>query len=340
MKRIWALDFGADTVLVTVAEAKPGLELRLLGGGESSAQGFVNGDLESLGDATEAVVSALRKAERHSGLQCETLFFNIDDPMLESCYSIGSKTLIGEGQIRPEDIREAMQTALRMTGCFEKSAVYSCPTSFLIDGKDLVANPVGVFGRQLDVTMHALLVRAEHCERWQRLIQRCGLKHGIPVLSVLSAVCGVLSPEEYRKNVLLWDLGRDYLSAALMREGSIRQALVLKANALSEAEIGLAVLAYSRKINENNFTFEEMVLTGDWAEKELLVDQIRSQWEQPVSVKAPWGVAELRELRQASLVGLLRMASESHKGHRSSQLGKSLFLDLRQKAVSLINDYF
>jgi cell division protein FtsA len=340
MKKVWALDFGFDSAIVAVAETKTNGELRLLGGGESPAEGNACGDLERLGDVTESVVSALRKAEKSSGLKCRTLFFNMDDFTLENCSSTGSKILSGEGQIRFEDVQEAMASAMRMVGQFEKSAVYSCATGFLIDAKDSVTNPVGVFGRQLDVTMHALLARAEYCERWQQVIDRSHLKQGIPVLSVLSSAYGVLSPEEHRKNVLLWDLGRDYLSAVTIREGSIRQAVVLRTDTRDETEIAREVSARSKEINEINPAVHEMILTGDLAEKDSLVECVRSQWKHPVAVKTPWGVAELRQSRQSSLVGLLRVAAESRRGSGSSQLGKNLFLGLRQKAVSLINEYF
>ncbi len=340
MKKIWALDFSQTSVTVAVAEAKPNAELRLLGSGQSPTQGYVAGDLESLGDAAEALVSALRKAEQSAGFRCENLFFNIDDPELEGCHSTGSKALTGEGQIRSEDLREAMDTALRMANRFDRSAVYSCATGFLMDGKDWVANPVGVFGRQLDVSMYTLLARAEHCERWQKVIERARLKRGIPVLSVLSASYGVLRPEDHPRTVLLWDLGRDCLNAAVVCEGILREALVLKAESLSAPEIASAVSARSKKIVENDPAIEETILTGDWAEKESLVERIRSQSERPLSVRAPWAVAGLNDLRQASLVGLLRLGAESHQGSRSTPLGKNLFLGLRQKAVSMINEYF
>ena len=340
MKKIWALDFGRDFATVAAAEARPDGELRLLGGGQSPAKGLTAGDFDSLGDATEAIVAAVRQAERSSGLKCETLFFNVDDLSLESTYSTGSKALAGEGQIRPEDVRDAMETALRMVGRFEKSAVYSCATGFVIDGRDHVLNPVGVFGRQLDVSMHVLLARAEHREHWQKVIERSRLKQGIPVLSILSASYGVLNAEEHHRHVLLWDLGHDYLSAARLREGALWEALVLKADGLLVSEVASAVLLHSKKMKQNDPAMEEIMLTGDWAEKESLVEKISGQWDGTVSVKAPGGVAELASPRQASLAGLLRVAAESHKGPRSSQLGKNLVLGLRQKAATLINEYF
>ena len=339
MKRIWALDFGRDSAVVAVAEARAGGEFHLLGGGEAPARGFAGGDLESLGDVTEAVVAAVRAAEQSSGLKCESLFYNIDDVSLESSHSTASKSLTGEGQIRQEDVRDAMETALRMVGRFERSAVYSCATGFLIDGKDRVINPVGVFGRQLDVSMHVLLARADHRERWQKVIERSRLKEGVPVLSLLSTSHGVLEPGDLQRSVLLWDLGRDVLSSALICEGTLREAMALKAEGLSVADTVSAVLTHSKKMKNHDTVIEEMMLTGDLAENHALTEKIKSQWQGPVSVKAPWGIVELCQPRQASLAGLLRVAGASHKGPRSSQLGKNL-VGLRQKAVSLINEYF
>jgi cell division protein FtsA len=154
---IWAVDFGDQKVTALVAQVKPGGELALAGSAEVPAQGLVKSEFIHTGDVTECLVEVLRGAERSSGSRCRAIAYNFDDVFLESRFPVGSKTLAGEGQIRPSDVEQAVASARRFVGNFEKSIVYSGRIHFLIDGKDSVVNPVGVFGRQLEVGLHVLM---------------------------------------------------------------------------------------------------------------------------------------------------------------------------------------
>src|SRR6185503_1337400 len=154
--------FGEGAVTALAAESRPDGEVRLLARAESPLKGVERGELTHIGDAVESVVAALRAAENAAGLKCEQVLYNFDDVSLEGHFPSGSRMLSGEGQIRVSDIAQAALAAERLVNHFEKSAVYSAETGFLIDGKDPVANPVGVFGRQLDVQLHVLMARAGH----------------------------------------------------------------------------------------------------------------------------------------------------------------------------------
>ena len=209
---LWVVDFGYEVVTALVAEPKGG-SFRLLGTAQLPSAGMKYGEIENPGDVTESLVAVLRQAGKSSSLKCDAIFYNFDDPHLESRSPSGSRLLSGEGQIQRVDIDQAVLSAMRLVGHFEKSAVYSRQTHFLIDGKDSVVNPVGVFGRQLDVRLHVLLASTQNLENWKKVIRRAGLNKGTGVLSALSSVYGCLDREERRGRRRVFDLGRDILNA-------------------------------------------------------------------------------------------------------------------------------
>src|SRR5690349_13368302 len=103
------LDFGPEKVSVLIAEKK-GDVFRVLGGGEAPSAGVADGEVVHPGDASEAVITAVRAAESAAGISVETLYYNLDDAAVEQAVSTGSKTLPGEGEVRAADVAEACHT--------------------------------------------------------------------------------------------------------------------------------------------------------------------------------------------------------------------------------------
>ena len=338
---VWAVDFGEENVTALAAETRSGGEFRLLGHSQTPAQGSKGGEIVNTGDVTECLVKALRDVENSCGLKCEGVFFNFDDRALESCFPAGSKTLSGEGQIRPEDVEEAVAASLRLVSHFEKSIVYSHKIGFLIDGKDMVMDPLGVFGRQLDVRSHVLLARTQRIEKWKKVMERAGLKYNFPVLSILSSAHGVLGREERLEKRIVCDLGIDILNAVLFEHESLREYAGQMTGAMSSKEVAGWVCQAYKNFLGNEPGVCELILTGDLAEKEALTQHIQNTLSVSCRVASPTGLPPFDRPKDASAVGLLRVASESHgrKDH-FARAQQNLISGLRQKATALAQEYF
>ncbi len=334
------IDFGAEKVVALVVEKKDGA-YRILGGGESEAQGIVCGQVRHIGDAVESLVEALRKAERSSGVRASTLYFNWDDPDMQSAHVTGSKSLTGEGQIDAADVAEARQAAERLVGDFEKSIAYSRETGFLIDGRDKVLNPVGVFGQKLDVNLHVLLSRAARGDVWKKLFQRAQVSKAVPVLTAWSVAWGVLPPAERSRRRLIMDLGRDYLNAFVYENDGIRDYALWTADDKSTVEeIAAAAVSLAGRLLEKNTGVEQVLVTGDLAHNEPCVAEIRRQIKTPLLPAAPAGVEKLEQPRFASLAGLVAVAEELEKRVPLLDREKGMLKDVKEKVTDFLNEYF
>ena len=346
VKKIYAkniltvLDYGFESAIVLVAEKKEDGHFQMIGAGDSAAQGVHQGEVTHLGDVTESIVEALKKAESSSGIKVEKLYYNFDDPQMRSVFSRGSKLLDGEGEIRASDIEEARKVAERLAGDFEKSIIYSKEVQFVIDGHDDVINPIGVFGKRLDVLVHILQARSSHYDVWHRLMQRTQVSRCTPVLSAWSTAYGLLSKDDRIKKRLILDLGKDLVNAFVFYHGRINHYRVKPEQGEGQLPLTDPVVALTKEFLSSELGVEEVLITGDRAQDQAIQGHGGGQIPIPFRVAAPLGVPKLHDPRYASLVGLLSVADEIESKMPMLRAERGIFSDVKQKALSLINEYF
>jgi hypothetical protein len=334
-----ALDFGAEKVSILIAEKITDKEFRILGSGDAPTEGISGGEITSIGDVVESVVTAVRRAEKSAGLEIDTLYFNQDDAQMESIQSWGSKTLKGEGQIVPVDAEEARVTAERLIGHFEKNTLYSKELKYLIDDKDTVLNPVGIFGRKLDVCMHFLLARSSQSDEWSKIMKRSGILKAVPVLSAWSTAYGILPEEDRQRTRVIVDAGADFLNIFLFGNNMISAFKTFSANKAPDDRL-LRIMESVKELMAQNNSAEQILITGDLSEEESLMMKMRELVTIPIHQAAPFGFEKLTQAKYASLAGLLRVADELQKKIPVMHREKGMVAGTKAKLMNLINEYF
>ena len=337
-KILAALEFGEETVSALIGEFKSG-KYRVLGLGDSPAKGFLAGRVENIGDAVESVVAAVRQAEERAGVSVAVWHANFFDPDMESVISRGSKTLKGEGQIRPSDLREVRQNAERLVGHFEKNIVYSKEAGYTIDERDFVANPLGVFGRKLEVEMRILLARSAHLDAWQRILSRAGIRKTVPVVSAWATAYGILPKEDRERPRLIIDVGRRRLNIFIFGNNMIyacRSAVLETAG--NETAREAFILREARDFALAQGPLPGQVLVTGRLVSPRALDALREQLGTSVSAVFQTAIPGLED--RPSLVGLLMVADELENKSPILHKEKGLLVSLRGKAASFLSDYF
>ncbi len=328
-----ALDFGFSTVNVLFAGRSSDGSFRVIGSGESESRGIGPGEIVHLGDAVEAVFEAMEKAKASAGCETSFLYYNFDDPEASSVKVLGSKTLKGDGEVRRADIQAARKNAKRVIGRFERTILYAKETGFIIDDCDPVLNPMGVFGRKLDVEMHFIEARAAYFEDWKKIMERAGMPRAFAVPTALSSALAVLTREERAKKKLILDLGRDYVNLTVFAHGGIVDHRILTEASAEDVAAALKEMLLKH-------VDAEALITGERAEEEDFVAALFPDAQTRPSARAPYGMS-LNRPRDASVAGLLYAADELERKRPMTQKKGSLLLTgVRQKAASLINEYF
>lgn len=335
-----ALDFGEETVSALIGEYKGGIT-RALGLGEAPALGLRDGRIENIGDAVESVVAAIRQAEGNAGVSAAVWYTNFFDPDMESVVSRGSKTLKGEGQIRSADLREVREIAERLVGHFEKNIVYSKESGYTIDERDFVTDPIGVFGRKLEVEMRILLARSAYLEVWQKIMDRAQIRRSVPVVSAWATAYGILPKEDRERPRLILDLGRRRLNIISFGNNMIRgyRAAVL-AGSKNEADREAFLLRETRSFisAEDSVPGQVLVVSGRYPVSDETLGALRDELGRPVSEASQRTLPGLED--RPALAGLLMVADELENKRPILHQERGLLVSLKGKAASFLSDYF
>ena len=335
-----ALDFGAESAVVLIAEKKEKGNFQIIGAGDAVSQGVSRGEVTNPGDATESIVEALKKAERSSGARVEKIYYNIDDVQMQSMLSRGSRFLSGEGEIQAADIEEAQKTAERLVGDFEKSILYSRDIQFVIDDRDQVVNPVGVFGKKLDVFFHVLQARSSQCESWQKLMRRSQISKSTAIPSAWSTAYGLLPKEDRVIKRLILDLGKDVCNIFIFENHRITGYKIKPGFVNNLSQGAESIREVTKEFFLSNSDIQEILITGDLAQNLEITENLKFSLEIPVRVAVPQGIAKLNFPKYASAVGLLYVADEIESKMPMLSAEKSILLNVKEKTTAFINEYF
>ena len=336
---VGVLDFGAEEAVVLIGDKTAQGQLRVIGSGRFRALGVDKGQIVNIGDAVESVAEAASRAERSAGMMLKTLFYNLDDPNIEARRPVGSRILDGEGEIQPLDIKQAVESARRMAGDYDKTILYAKETDFVVDDKDAVADPLGIFGHKINLTLETLLVRASHFDAWQKILRRAGFSKAKPVLSGLSVVRGVLTDEQQKETRVVWDLGKDLLTGVVYGNNRVRAYRVIAHDESLWDQSSSVILAVTQGWQQEFGGILETVVAGDLAEDQKIISALREGTALPVR-RAQATLEGMPGFTCASLAGLLKIAYEIKKKSMILRPKKDVLAGMKQKADAFLNDYF
>jgi hypothetical protein len=331
MRPLWALDAGGGRVRVAAAEKRAD-GFRVLGVGEAAWPEREAAALH-VGDCAEAVTAAMRAAENAAGFSVDVLHYNFRDPSLHEANGQGTKILSGDGQIRTADVEDACRAAKRGAGDFDSRQVYFRTAGYVIDERDAVDDPIGVFGRKLDVSVYMLFADARACEWWRRVLDRTPARRCVRVLAAWSAAYAVIPPPDRAAKRLLVDAG-DVTTAFVFGAGRVRRAA---AWFLDDACARLPEWAAAALAEEAGI--REVLVCGDSADDPRVLSALDGLGRD-IHRCAPYGLAPFDRPGDAALAGLLRVADELESRRPLLHADGGLLARARQRVTSLLNEYF
>ena len=211
---------------------------------------------------------------------------------------------------------------------------------FLIDDRDKIDNPIGVFGRKLDVEVQVLQARSDRCDAWQKLIERCHLGRGNAVPSALSTAYGILSPQDRQKTRLILDAGKDFLNLFIFGKNTLIDYRVFLTKTPDARGWVPEIRAAAKDLIEKNSGAAEILFTGELAADAKWADEAFEGLGVSYSKAGPLGVARLNEPRYASLAGLFTAADELEKKTPFLQTGQGIFQSVKDKTLTALQEYF
>ena len=215
------LDIGTTKICALVARLNEEGRLDILGVGKSSSRGVSKGLVTDIEETSQAVKEAMTLAELDAGLKVSRVWVSIAGDHILAQDSRGFVKITGEDRtVAAKDVEEVMKEASQLVLPPDREIIHVLAQRFLIDGQDLVKQPIGMKGTHLGVGVHVVTASSAWRGNIENCVRRAGYEsEGVVLQSLASAMATVL-PQEEDLGVVLVDIGGGTTDLAIfLREG-------------------------------------------------------------------------------------------------------------------------
>ena len=237
---IVGLDIGTAKVMVVVAEALPGGELKLAGLGVAPSNGLKRGVVVNIDATVQSIQQALKEAELMADCKITRVYTGITGSHIRGLNSSGM-VAVKDKEVSAADVARVVETAKAINIPSDQRLLLVEPQEFIIDGQD-VREPIGMSGIRLEAKVHIVTGAQSAAENIIKCVRRCGLEVEQLMLNPLASSLSVLTEDEKELGVACVDIGAGTTDVAIFTGGAIRHTAVIPiAGDLITSDIAMAL---------------------------------------------------------------------------------------------------
>jgi cell division protein FtsA len=222
------LDIGSSKVRMLVAELDSGLSPKVIGLGETPAEGIRRGLLVDLEKTIASVEAAVIEAEKSAGVEVNSVLVGIGGNHLQSIDSYGMTPISGPGgRVTIEDIEKVLEAAEAISLPMDREILEVIPQDYTIDHHGGIKEPLGLVGMRLEVNVHVVTGKVNSRQNLVNALDSLGLEVEGFILGPLASGLAVLTPEEQQLGAVLLDIGGETTDIAVYYDEAIRHLAVI-----------------------------------------------------------------------------------------------------------------
>lgn len=211
------IDVGTYEVRVVVAEHNTQNYLpTILGTGRAESKGLRHGYIINTGDVIKSVSIALRQAEKSSGIKIRRAYISIGGVGLSGMNSQGS-TIVSRAdqEVTDTDIEQSIQSAeesIPPSLIQNRKVIYSIPTCFKLDGKQVLGRVLGMKGVKLETKALFVSCLESHLDDLVQAVEETGIEVVDVVASPIAASFVTLTKSQKIAGCVLANIGAETVS--------------------------------------------------------------------------------------------------------------------------------
>jgi len=222
MPPILGLDVGTTKVAALIGRRESDAQIHLLGFGCVPSEGMSRAVVVDIGRATNCIAQAVRLAEQMAGVKVRSAVIGITGAHISSLNSKAQVAITrADGEISREDVDRVEHNATTINLPPDLEIISAIPRGFVVDGQSGVNNPVGLFGRKLEVETHIIVGMRNFARNLEKCVQANGLDIIATVVEPVATSEAVLCPDERNLGVVLLDIGGGTTDVAVFNSGAI-----------------------------------------------------------------------------------------------------------------------
>ncbi len=215
------IDIGNTKVITCVGKFEAGA-IDIIGIGKSQNNGIRKGIIVDIEETVSAISLSLEEAERMAGVPLQNAVVGISGPFIECEQSRGVIAVSRQdGEISEEDVMRVVEAAKAIPSRPNREVLHVIPISFIVDGTEVVKDPVGMTGIRLEVVANIISASSNAIKSLTRSVRQAGLEIADLVFSPLGTSKVLLSSRQMDIGVMLVDIGANTTSYAVFEEGEL-----------------------------------------------------------------------------------------------------------------------
>jgi len=192
-------------------------------------------------NATELVIcltKILKSLKTKSGLKIKFIHTNFSGKDISTKHSHAIIPLAERGNkvVTSTDIASANEQARILGSNLEDEIIHVIPSSYSIDSKNNVINPIGLYSHRLEVDLYLICAKLASLQSLSRVISQAGYEVRSLSFSGLATSKAVLGLEEKRGICVFCDCGSDITELLIFKDGLLQsiQTLSLGGNSMTQ----------------------------------------------------------------------------------------------------------
>ncbi len=183
-------------------------------------------------DATELVIcltKILKGLKVKSGLKIKFIHTNFSGKDISTKHSHAIIPLAERGNkvITSTDITMANEQARILGSSLDEEIIHVIPSSYSIDSKSNVINPIGLYSHRLEVDLYLVCARLASLQSLSRVVSQAGYEIRNLSFSGLATSKAVFGIEEKRGLSVFCDVGSDVTELLIFKDGLLQSIQIL-----------------------------------------------------------------------------------------------------------------
>ncbi len=218
------IDVGSTKIITCIGKFEDG-KTDIIGLGKSQNQGMRRGVIVDVEEIVSAATASLEEAEHMAGVPVQQAVVSVSGHQIECEESKGVIAVSHpNGEIVDQDVARAIEAAKAIPNRTNREVLHVMAKKFIIDGREEVKDPVGMFGIRLDVAAQIISTSTNSIKNLMRSVDQAGVSVIEAVFSPLAAAEVLLSKRQIDIGVVLVDIGASTTNFVVYEEGDLISA--------------------------------------------------------------------------------------------------------------------
>ncbi len=222
------IDIGSSKVGVLIGHRDGQGGLEVVGKGLAPNRGTRRGNIVNVEQTVEALKQAVEEAEVMAGVEVSQAYVGLAGSDIRSVNSRGMVSVTRrDREITRQDIKRVLDAARSAALPTDREILHTIPQEFFVDEQGGIADPLGMLGSRLEVSVHLTTGNVTRTKTVQTCVNRAGIEILELVFEPLATAEAVLLQDERDLGSLLIDIGSGGTEYCLFSEGEVLHSAVL-----------------------------------------------------------------------------------------------------------------